>query len=167
MLPLTPAAVVDDAELYGAVSQALWRQRARLEALRARLIGVRAILGSGPDGWLTWADRDVRRALNDLRYGEVARAVQVEALIRRRGLEPDLTLAELADGAPGMWGDVLRGHLVALRTLAIDVRDTAGANRRVLQLALNGLDPLAGAPVRAALQTTAALRQLSLLTFLS
>jgi hypothetical protein len=165
MRPLEPPVAVDDAELYSAVSEALWRQRARLRALRDRLAEVGAAAGSGPR--LTSADQDVRRALNDLRYGEVARAVQVENLVRRRGLPADLTLAELADAAPGMWRGVLEAHLAALRRLAVEMHDTARANRGVLQAELGRLDPVAGAPVRAALQTAATLTQRSLLTFLA
>jgi hypothetical protein len=128
MLPLE----VDDSALYGAVANALWRQRDLLEGLLHRLVGERLVLTNGATRWLARADDDVRAALEELRCGEVTRAMEVEALARHLGRNDEMTLADLAAAAPGIWAVLLSEHLSALRQLAFEVQQAADENHRLL-----------------------------------
>jgi hypothetical protein len=145
MLPTERTATVELTELYGAVSNALWIQRELLQTLLFRLSTENFVLTSGATRWLAKADDDVQHALDELRSGEVARAVAVDALVRRLELGSDPSLAEIADGAPGMWHDVLTEHRAALRELAFEVHQVTQDNQRLLQSGVNAVrETLAG-----------------------
>ena len=139
MLPLERTGAVDGAELYGAVSNALWTQRDLLDRLLYRLVAEQLVLTSGSTRWLAKADDDVRQALDDLRTGEVARAVHVDALVRHFGMEPDASLADLAVGAPDLWADLLTDHRLALRELAFEVQQVSDENQRLLKAGANAV----------------------------
>jgi hypothetical protein len=123
---------VDVADLYGALSDTLWRQRELLEGLLHRLVGEQLVLTSGATRWLARADDDVRHALEDLRCGEIARAMEVEELARRLGRDGEVSLAELAATAPELWAELLTEHLTVLRELAFEVQQAADENHRLL-----------------------------------
>lgn len=125
--------MTDETEMYGAVSNALWLQRELLETLLYRLVTEQLILTSGTTRWLAKADGDVRDALEQLRRGEVARAMHVETLVSAIGLESEPALADLAALAPGMWADILSDHRTALQELAFEVQRVADENGRLLQ----------------------------------
>jgi hypothetical protein len=136
---------VDDDALYGAVANTLWRQRDLLEGLLHRLVGERLVLTNGATRWLARADDDVRAALDELRCGEVARAIEVEALARHLGRDDEITLAELAGAAPGIWAVLLTEHLTALRQLAFEVQQAADENHQLLAAGARAVrDTLAG-----------------------
>ena len=127
-------------------------------------------------------------ALEDLRTGEVVRAMHVELVIRRSGLDPDVSLAELAGSAPGVWSDLLREHRVAMCDLVAEIEQQSVLNRRRLDAVAAGRrtrvpeavpaalaaavpafpdnGSMAEVAYRSALRTNAELSQLSLLAFL-
>src|SRR4051812_34191235 len=139
MLPLERMVMTDETEMYGAVSNALWLQRELLETVLYRLVTEQLILTSGTTRWLAKADGDVRHALDELRRGEVARAMHVETLASAIGLKGEPALAELAALAPGMWTEILTDHRSALQELAFEVQRTADENGRLLQAGAQGL----------------------------
>jgi len=137
--------MTDETEMYGAVSNALWLQRELLETVLYRLVTEQLILTSGTTRWLAKADGDVRHALDELRRGEVARAMHVETLASAIGLKGEPALAELAALAPGMWTEILTDHRSALQELAFEVQRTADENGRLLQAGAQAVrDTLAG-----------------------
>jgi hypothetical protein len=103
----------------------------------------------------------VADALTWLRTSEVVRAALHEELAGDLGLRADATLADLADGAPEPWPDLLGEHRTALCELAAEVDAEIAANRRLLQRIVGLL------PAEQALQTLAGARQLSLHEFLA
>ena len=123
----------DENEMYGAVSNALWMQRELLETLLYRLVGEQLILTSGTTRWLAKADADLRHAVDELRRGEVARAMHVESLAARLGLDGDPALSELIALAPDTWSDILADHHRALKELAFEAQRVADQNGRLLQ----------------------------------
>ena len=136
---------VDEGELYGAVDNTLWRQRDLLEGLLHRLVAEQLVLTNGATRWLARADDDVRAALEKLRCGEVARAIEVDALAHHLDRDGDISLADLAASAPGIWGTLLTEHLSALRELAFEVQKAADENHRLLAAGARAVrDTLAG-----------------------
>ena len=123
---------VDEGELYGAVGNALWRQRDLLEGLLHRLVAEQFVLTNGATRWLARADDDVRAALEELRCGEVVRAMEVDALAQHLNRDGEISLGELAASAPGVWAALLTEHLTALRELAFEVQKAAEENHRLL-----------------------------------
>jgi hypothetical protein len=145
MLPLERMVMTDETEMYGAVSNALWLQRELLETLLYRLVAEQLILTSGTTRWLAKADGDVRHALDQLRRGEVARAMHVEALASMTGVGGEPALADLATLAPGMWAEILTDHRAALQELSFEVQRVADENGRLLQAGAQAVrDTLAG-----------------------
>ena len=118
---------------YTAVSDALWRQRETLQTLLYRLVCEKLILISGSNRWLARADDEVRAAMNQLRGGELMRAVEVEELTRLRGLDAEASLAELAAASPEPWRTLLTDHRTALRALVFEVQGVAAENRHLLE----------------------------------
>lgn len=145
MPPQERLASTDEAARYGAVSNALWEQRQLLEALLYRLVTEQLVLTSGATRWLAKADDDVRRALDNLRAGELNRAMQVDSLLVQLGGDREQSLAELAASAPGMWVDVLTEHRTALRELAFEVGRVSDENQKLLHAGAKAVrDTLAG-----------------------
>jgi hypothetical protein len=125
--------VTREAATYAAVSDALWLQRETLQTLLYRLVCEKLMLVSRANRWLARADDEVRATLDQLRTGELMRAVEVEELTRLRGLDADASLAELAAASPEPWQTVLADHRAALRTLVFEVQGVAQENRRLLE----------------------------------
>jgi hypothetical protein len=126
------AAMTDAPASYNAVSNALWMQREALEALLFRLVCEQLVLTSGSSRWLARADDEVRAAVERLRGGEVLRAVEVDELTTLLGLDPDASLADLAEAADEPWGTLLGEHRTALRALSFQVQSVADENRQLL-----------------------------------
>src|SRR5256885_5697397 len=108
------AAMTRATAIYAAVSDALWAQRETLQTLLYRLVCEKLGLASGSHRWLARADNEVRAALSQLRGGELIRAAEVEELTRILGLDPDVSLAELAAASPEPWASLLADHRGAL-----------------------------------------------------
>jgi hypothetical protein len=162
--PMTRETVV-----YNAASNALWLQRETLQTLLFRLVCEKLVLTSGSHRWLARADDEVHAAVERLRSGELLRAAEVDELVRMLGLDADASLGELAAAAPEPWGTLLADHRAALRTLAFEVQGVADENADLQDLdRAEGTLQVSTANVtyQAALETTANVRQLSLLDFL-
>src|SRR3954447_4996074 len=139
----SPAA--DAVALYSALSDALWTERELLESLLHRLVSQQLVLNAGALRWLPKSDDDVRRAIAQVRAGEVLLATQVAALTVALGIDPDTGLSDLATFAPVVWHDVLHDHRRALRELAFEVQKTSEENQRLLQHGAHAIrDTLAG-----------------------
>jgi FlgN protein len=114
------------------VSSTLWREREALELLLFKLEEEQLVLASGRSRWLAHATREVEIVLDRIRQTEVLRAVQVEAAATALGLPPNPSLVQLADAAPGPWGDMLRDHRKAFLALTAEISALAEANRHLL-----------------------------------
>ncbi len=122
---------------WGALSTQLWMERELLEELLFKLSEVTLVVASGSTRWLNKADEEARRVLSWLQDSEIARAAEVDGLIRRCGVGDDVTLTQLAAIAPAPWDLLLAEHCEALRELTLGIDAAANDNRRRLQ---QGLD---------------------------
>jgi hypothetical protein len=107
---------------YAAVCAVLWSEREVLETLACTIVlGHLLAYSGGSDPANRPLTHEQQDAIERLRMQEVLRAAVVETV---GGSEP--TLAELAALAPEPWATMLFEHLVALRTLAADLRTLRG-----------------------------------------
>lgn len=114
------------------VSTILWRERQLLELLLFKLEEERLLLAAGRVRFLARAAREVDSVLEAIRHAELARAVEVEAVGGGLGLGSCPSLRELAEVAPEPWPSLLTDHRQAFLTIAREITDVAGANRRLL-----------------------------------
>lgn len=130
-----------DAEIYGAVSSLLWREREALESLLYALVTEQLIVSSGSTRWLPRVSAEVEAASDRLTMQEIVRAAEIEELARQLGLPAETTLGQLADIAEEPWAMLLGEHRTALRDLVREVeavatavcRDLAAAGRAISQ----------------------------------
>ena len=117
---------------FSEVSSILWRERQLLELLLFKLDQGHLLLAAGRIRWLARATAEVDRVLARIDYGEVARAVEVEAVAADLGLPSGPTLGQLAEAAPEPWKGILADHRRALLTLVGEIAALAEANRDLL-----------------------------------
>ena len=129
----------DDVEdSFAELAALLWRERDVLEDLLFRLVAQQLILSSGDTRWLPRADAEVRTASASLQEHEIARAAEVNVLLRHYALPADTSLRELAAFAPEPWPLVLLEHREALRLLALEIDQATDENRRLLLAGTHG-----------------------------
>ena len=114
------------------LSSILWRLRELLELLLFKLEEEQLLLASGRTRWVAHATREVELVLDQIRQGEVIRAVHTQAVARDLGVPVDVSLANLAAHAPAPWGELLRQHRQAFLALTADVTALAKGNRDLL-----------------------------------
>ena len=114
------------------VSSILWRERELLELLLFKLEEEQLLLAAGRSRWLGHATREVEMVLDEIRRAELGRAVEVEAVAASLGLEPGVSLRELAEQAPPPWNDILREHRNAFLAASQEISALAQANRELL-----------------------------------
>lgn len=114
------------------VSSILWRERELLELLLFKLEEEQLLLAAGRSRWLGHATREVEMVLEELRRAELGRAVEVEAVAASLGLEPGVSLRELAEQSPAPWNDILREHRNAFLAASQEISALAQANRELL-----------------------------------
>lgn len=108
------------------VSTILWEERRLLEQLVFKLEEQRLLLASGSSRFLHLATDELDAVMEELRHVELLRAIAVDEL------HPGASLAQLADGSPEPWDDLLRQHREALLLLADEVRDRSQQNCEAL-----------------------------------
>jgi hypothetical protein len=111
----------------------LWQERRQLERLLYALTAQRLIIGAGHTRWLGHADGDIEVAAATLRDTEVLRAIEMTTICDRLGVDPEITLEELARAADEPWATTLAEHRAALRTLAAEIDAAVAENRRLLK----------------------------------
>jgi hypothetical protein len=114
------------------VSSILWRERELLELLLFKLEEEQLLLAAGRSRWLGHATREVEMVLDELRRAELGRSVEVEAVAVSLGLEPGVSLRELAEKAPAPWDDILREHRNAFLSATQEITALAQANKELL-----------------------------------
>jgi FlgN protein len=114
------------------LSSVLWRSRELLELLLFKLEEEQLLLAAGRSRWLAHATREVEVVLDQIRQSEVARAAYAQATAVELGLDPDASLGELADAAPGPWSELLHQHRKAFLTMTSEITALAATNRDLL-----------------------------------
>jgi hypothetical protein len=114
------------------VSSILWRERELLDLLLFKLEEEQLLLAAGRSRWLGHATREVEMVLDELRRAELGRAVEVEAVAATLGLDPQVSLRELAEKAPAPWDDILREHRNAFLAASQEISALAQANKELL-----------------------------------
>ena len=114
------------------VSAILWRERELLDLLLFKLEEEQLLLAAGRTRWLTHATREVELVLGEMKRAELGRAVEVEAVAASLGLEPGVSLRELAEVAPPPWGGILREHRNAFLAATQEITALAKSNKDLL-----------------------------------
>ena len=96
------------------------RENVLLTRLLERVGERRRVDTSG--AWRSVADGRVEEVLDELRHVELLRAIQVEVVAAELGIEPNPTLAQLAEAAPAPLDQQLRDQRAALLGLATRIR---------------------------------------------
>lgn len=121
-------------ELLAELAAVLWQERELLDDLLYALLQQHAVLTAGELRWLPRADAAVAAAARAVQDHELFRAMAVEALNARLGLDPSASLLEIAAAAGEPWTLLLTEHRDALRA-ATDELDRATTRNRTLLLA--------------------------------
>lgn len=114
------------------VSNILWRERQLLELLLFKLEEEQLVLASGRSRWLSHATREVEMVIDELKQSELSRAVEVDAVGRELGLQPNASLRELSDAAPQPWDKMLEDHRKAFLVTTQEILTLAQANKELL-----------------------------------
>ncbi len=117
------------------LSTFLWHERDLLDRLLYRLQLERLVLDAGLTDRLPMAARDVDEVLAKIRSAELGRATALVDVTRDLGLDPEATLAQVAERVDEPWADLFRQHREALLALAVAIREAAHDNRDVLAAA--------------------------------
>jgi hypothetical protein len=104
------------------LSHTLWRQRRLLETLVYRLEVQQLVLSSGRNRWLEHATRDVESVAAQVQEAELERALRVSRVNSELHLSGEPSLRQIAESAPGPWGDIMTEHLEALRALSAEAQ---------------------------------------------
>ena len=114
------------------VSSILWRERELLELLLFKLEEEQLLLAAGRTRWLAHATREVEMVLGEMRRAELGRAVEVDAVAVSLGLQPGVSLRELAEVAPPPWDRILSEHRNAFLAATEEISALARANKDLL-----------------------------------
>ena len=85
------------------LSDALWRERERLEFLLFKLHVLNLLFVAGKSEWIVRATDEVDSARKNVGEAELRRAVEVQGAAARLGLPDSPSLRELANAAPESW----------------------------------------------------------------
>jgi hypothetical protein len=114
------------------ISSILWRERQLLELLLFKLEEEQLLLAAGRTRWLPHATREVDRVLAQLKNGEMARAMEVEAVALDLRLPANPSLSQLIEASPAPWNGILTDHRQAFLGLTAEITALAEANRDLL-----------------------------------
>lgn len=114
------------------VSSILWRERELLDLLLFKLEEEQLLLAAGRTRWLAHATREVEMVLGEMKRAELGRAVEVDAVAVSLGLEPGVSLRQLAEVAPPPWGAILQEHRNAFLAAAEEITALAKSNKDLL-----------------------------------
>lgn len=114
------------------VSSILWRERELLDLLLFKLEEEQLLLAAGRTRWLAHATREVEMVLGEMKRAELGRAVEVEAVAVSLGLQPGVSLRELAEVAPPPWGGILQEHRKAFLAATEEITALARSNKDLL-----------------------------------
>jgi hypothetical protein len=115
------------------LSLILWRERELLTLLAFRLEMERLVLLHGRSWWLDETTRDIDGVLGELRATEVLRAVAADEVAAELGMDPNPSLATLAEVAPEPWATILADHRSAILALTAEIAEASEAARELLR----------------------------------
>jgi flagellar biosynthesis/type III secretory pathway chaperone len=118
----------------------LWRQRDLLERLVYRLECEQLLLAAGRTRFLGMATSEVETLVSELRVLELQRAAAAERAAIAAGVDPELTLEELAAAVQPPWTAVLLEHREALLVLTRELAALAETNRTLMAAGLRAVE---------------------------
>lgn len=114
------------------LSSILWRERQLLELLLFKLEEEQLLLAAGSTRWLPRATKEVEMVLEEIRYTELERSVEVDRVAAEVGLPPGPSLRALAEVAPSPWGGMLTEQRQAFLSLTEEIVGLVQTNRELL-----------------------------------
>jgi flagellar biosynthesis/type III secretory pathway chaperone len=126
------------------ISAALWRIRELLDLLTFKLETEQVLVAAGRSRWLGRATHEVQLVLEEIRHAELRRTVELGDVADALGLDPDISLRELAEAAPAPWDDVLADHRESLNKATAEISALAESNRELLDSGYRALQDALG-----------------------
>jgi len=126
------------------ISSALWRIRELLDLLTFKLETEQVLVAAGRSRWLGRATHEVELVLEEIRHAELRRTVELGDVAEALGLDPDISLLELAEAAPPPWDDVLTDHRDRLLSATNEISALAASNRELLDSSYSALQEALG-----------------------
>ena len=126
------------------VSAALWKIRELLDLLTFKLETEQVLVAAGRSRWLGRATHEVELVLEELRHAELRRTIELGDVADALGLDPNISLSQLADVAPAPWGHVLTDHRVTLLNATTEISNLAEGNRQLLDSIYRALQEALG-----------------------
>ncbi len=126
------------------ISSALWGIRELLELLSFKLETEQVLVASGRTRWLGRATHEVELVLEELRHADLRRTIELGEVADALGLDPDISLIELADKVPSPWDDVLADHRASLLRSTAEITALAESNRELLHSGYSALQEAFG-----------------------
>jgi flagellar biosynthesis/type III secretory pathway chaperone len=126
------------------LSSALWRIRELLDLLTFKLETEQVLVAAGRSRWLGRATHEVQLVLEELRHAELRRTIELGDVADCLGLDPDISLVELAEAAPPPWDDVLADHRRSLISATSEISALAESNRELLDSSYRALQEALG-----------------------
>ena len=96
-------------------------------------------VAAGRSRWLGRATHEVELVLEELRHAELRRLIELGDVTEALGLNPDLSLGELAEAAPAPWNDVLADHRETLINATTEISALAERHRETLDSSYNAI----------------------------
>lgn len=126
------------------VSAALWRIRELLDLLTFKLETEQVLVAAGRSRWLARATHEVELILEEMRHADLRRTIELGDVAEALGLDPDISLSELAEAAPAPWGTVLTDHRETLIKATTEITALAESGRELLKSSYSGLQETLG-----------------------
>ena len=118
------------------ISSALWGIRELLELLTFKLETEQVLVAAGQTRWLGRATHEVELVLEEIRHADLRRTIELGEAAEVLGLDPDVSLRELAEAAPSPWDEVLTDHRDSLVRTTAEITALAESNRQLLDYEL-------------------------------
>lgn len=147
MLPPMDNATADESRAETAlsnISSALWHIRELLDLLTFKLETEQVLVAAGRARWLGRATHEVELVLEELRHADLRRTIEIGDVAEALGLDPDVSLGELAKAAPAPWNDVLADHRETLINATTEISALAESNRELLDSSYRALQDALG-----------------------
>jgi flagellar biosynthesis/type III secretory pathway chaperone len=126
------------------VCSALWRIRELLDLLTFKLETEQVLVAAGRSRWLGRATHEVELVLEEIRHAELSRTIELGEVTEALGLDPEISLLELAQAAPVPWDDVLTDHRERLISATAEISALADTNRELLDSSYHALQEALG-----------------------
>ncbi len=143
-LVLAPGHGSDAEAALANISSALWQIRELLDLLTFKLETEQVLVAAGRSRWLGRATHEVELVLDEIRHAELRRTIELGDVTEALGLDPNISLSELAEAAPAPWDDVLADHRDKLLRATNEITALAESNRDLLDSSYHALQEALG-----------------------